>query len=120
MFEVANGLVRLTFLGGHHSKIVPRFRIVRTELYRLLEVLPRAVETVSPEIECSQIVIGLGILRLAGDNLLEGRRRLFQIAALKHRHPVGEVVPLERTLVEHSARVRSKDRKSTRLNSSHT
>ena len=43
------------------------------------------------------------ILRLGGDNLLEGRRRLFQIAALKHRHPEGEVVPLERVLVEHPA-----------------
>src|SRR5438067_9092596 len=102
---MANGVVSLTLLRGQHAKIVPGFRIVWAQLDGLFEVLPRFWQGILAEVDSAKIVVGLWILRLGINDLLEGSGGLVEIAVLKHGNAVSEIIAL--------------DRKSTRLNSSH-
>ena len=42
LLEVLNRIVRSSFLGGHHAQIVPRLRIVGTQLQSLFKIIARS------------------------------------------------------------------------------
>ena len=99
---MANGVISLTLLRGQHAKIVPGFRIVWAQLDGLFEVLPRFWQGILAEVKSAKIVVGLWILRLGINDLLEGSGGLVKIAVLKHGNAVSEIIALEDVLVEGS------------------
>ena len=113
-FKVFDGLVFLTLLRGHHAKIVPGFSIVGAQIHRLFEIATRLCKRVSSQVECPQVVVGDGVVGFRENNLFEFFRGLFEIAALKHRYAIGEIVALEFVLKQQAFHGKSFQEKSGR------
>ncbi len=100
LLEILNRIFRVSFLRGHHAKIVPRFRVVGTQLQSLFKIRARSGKVISPQAERTQVVVGVRIVRLAGDDLKKRLLGLLQIAVLEQYHSVRKFVAQERALVE--------------------
>src|ERR1700757_812784 len=94
----------MSLLSCHHSKVVPGLWIAGAQLQCLLEILASLRKIMSLKAERAQIVISLRIVRLRGDHLLKGRGRFVQIAVLKHRDAIREVIAEKSALVERPAK----------------
>src|ERR1700761_6586697 len=90
----------MSLLSCHHSKVIPGLWIAGAQLQCLLEILPSLRKIMSLKAERAQVVISLRIVRLRGDHLLKGRGRFVQIAVLKHRDAIREVIAEKSALVE--------------------
>ena len=94
-------------LCSDHGQIVPRLRIFRTKLDRLLKIDSSVRKRILSKIKCAEVVIGFGIGEFGGNDLFEGSCRLVEIAALKKRDAVSEIIALETALVKCSVKRKS-------------
>ena len=101
LLEVPHCFIWLSLLGRDHTKIVPCLWIIRAQLQCLFNILTRLLKIISSQVERAQVVIGFRIIRFLSDDLLEGGGRRVEVAMLEERHPVGEVIALERIVIEH-------------------
>src|SRR5437764_9936989 len=69
--------------------------MVGSQLHRPSQITLRFREIVFPQVQCSQVVVSLGRIRLRLDYLAERCRRLLQITALKKGYSVSEFVPMK-------------------------
>src|ERR1700730_13757981 len=95
VLEITDRVVGLALLRGDHAEIVPGFRIIGAQLDGLLEILAAFGEGVFAEVERTEVVVRLRLIRFRCDDLLEGCDGLIKIAALEERDSVGEIVALK-------------------------
>ena len=87
---------RAVLLSRHHAEIVPGFGIVGTQFDGLFEIPARLVEIVSSQVECAEVVIGIGIVGLRRQITWRKVSAAWsQISVLVHCHAKGKVVALE-------------------------
>src|ERR1700723_3384664 len=90
----------MALLCRHHPQVVPSVGVVGAYFERLLKILPCLLEIVPAQVERAQIVVAFGVVGFGSNHLQEGVRCLVQIAVLKQRNAIGELVTVKQALGE--------------------